>query len=697
MNWASLSNDGDTPRGRWGHSMTALGDGTAVLFGGSAGGYLNDVYTLTVSATSAEWVSLSSDGDTPIPRWYHTMTVLGDGTTVLYGGRSWSLYSTDFWEGYLYDVYTLTVSATSAAWASLSSDGDTPSARYCHSMTALADGTAVLFGGGGSDGGYFNDVYTLTVSGSSATWASPSSDGDTPSARYRHSMTALGDGTTVLFGGWDGGAYLNDVYTLTVSVTSATWASLSSGGDIPSARSDHTMTALGDGTAVLFGGWDGAYLSDVYTLTVSGTSATWASLGGDGDTPSIRGYYSMTALGDGTAVLFGGSYFGTHFNDVYTLTVSATSAQSPTQSPTASPTASPTPSPTASPTQSPTPSPTASPTASLTPIRTTSATPLPTPWPACVDGELDSSWISDDAVIDGEWTCDAYSALGDLCACEEIEQKCCCCRGGGRSLQASMDSTTCVDDALPGSWNSGGAFACDTYYRLYGSFFCFYGAIKESCCHCGGGTAVQASTTSAPCVDDTLNSEWSSGGGLTCAVLARLDNTAHCNKDEVAQTCCHCAASGDQAATSSLQVSLSMSSSEEGRDEVCREENLGTGGGVYRSFVWALHSAGVESREARHHLVVYKPAPGEQPRPKTADGLCVDVDRELLERGRRHRRFEQHHGVVRQHLPGVRELRWHQCWEWRLWRPFLTWKWWHRTKLSVLVSGTSRSVSFWGS
>ena len=63
---------------------------------------------------------------------------------------------------------------------------------------------------------------------------------------------------------------LNDVYTLTVSVTSATWASLSSGGDIPSARSDHTMTALGDGTAVLFGGRDGAYLSDVYTLTVSG-------------------------------------------------------------------------------------------------------------------------------------------------------------------------------------------------------------------------------------------------------------------------------------------------------------------------------------------------------------------------------------------------------------------------------------------
>ena len=58
---------------------------------------------------------------------------------------------------------------------------------------------------------------------------------------------------------------------------------------------------------------------------------------------------------------------------------------------------------------------------------------------------------------------------------------------------------------------------------------------------------------------------------------------------------------------------------------------------------------------SRHHPVVHQPAPGEQPRPKTSDGLRVDVDGELLERGRRHRRLEHHHGVVLQHLPGVRD------------------------------------------
>ena len=79
-------------------------------------------------------------------------------------------------------------------------------------MTALADGTAVLFGGD-SYGGRLNDMYTLTVSGTSATWASLSSDGATPSARWGHSMTALADGTAVHFGGYDECALERRVHT----------------------------------------------------------------------------------------------------------------------------------------------------------------------------------------------------------------------------------------------------------------------------------------------------------------------------------------------------------------------------------------------------------------------------------------------------------------------------------------------------
>ena len=101
-------------------------------------------HSLSVSGTTASWTSLNSQGDIPVGREVHTMTVLADGTVVLLGGYDGS--------NYLDDVYTLTVLETTASWVSLSSQGDTPSARSGHSMTALVDDTAVLFGGDGVDG-----------------------------------------------------------------------------------------------------------------------------------------------------------------------------------------------------------------------------------------------------------------------------------------------------------------------------------------------------------------------------------------------------------------------------------------------------------------------------------------------------------------------------------------------------------------
>ena len=200
-------------------------------------------------------------------------------------------------------------------------------------MTAFADGTAVLFGGVGVDG-YMDDVYTLNVSGTNASWVSLSSQGDTPSARYGHGMMALADGTAVLFGGRAGSIdYLNDVSTLTVSGTNASWASLTSQGDTPSERDDHSMTELADGTWILFGGYErGSYLKDVYTLNVSGPTASWALLNSYGDTPIKRVGQSMVALADGTAVLFGGyGAFDGYLDDVYTLTLTT---PLPTPSPT---------------------------------------------------------------------------------------------------------------------------------------------------------------------------------------------------------------------------------------------------------------------------------------------------------------------------------------------------------------------------
>ena len=263
MIWTEVEGAGDTPSGRDRHSMTVFADGTVVLFGGVGSDFYNDVYSLTVSGTGASWVRLTNAGDIPGARSEHTMTAFADGIAVLFGGFDGS-------SDYLDDVYSLTVSGTHATWASLTSQGDTPSAPRGHSMTALADGTVVLLGG---DGYSYLNVHTVTVSGTTASWVRLTSAGDTPAARAYHTMTALADGTAVLFGASGVDGYLDDVHTLTVSTTSASWVRLTSAGDTPAARAFHTMTALADGTAVLFGasGVDG-YLDDVHTLTVSGTT-----------------------------------------------------------------------------------------------------------------------------------------------------------------------------------------------------------------------------------------------------------------------------------------------------------------------------------------------------------------------------------------------------------------------------------------
>ena len=147
--------------------MTVLADGTIVKFGGVSGGdYVdsNAVHKLTVSSTTATWTRLSGSGNAPSWRHAHTMVALDDGTGVMFGGRDW-------WNWFIHeDIFKLAVSGTTAAWTQLSSSGAFPGGRYSHSMTVLAEGTVVMFGGNDNTYQPVNDVHQLTVSGTTAFW-----------------------------------------------------------------------------------------------------------------------------------------------------------------------------------------------------------------------------------------------------------------------------------------------------------------------------------------------------------------------------------------------------------------------------------------------------------------------------------------------------------------------------------------------
>ena len=134
-----------------------------------------------------------------------------------------------------------------------------------------------MYGGTTESSGNSEEIYTLDVSGSTATWTLLSNVGDVPPGRRHFATAAFSDGTLVTFGGRADGCWAcDDMYTFTVFGTVVIWSQKTTAGDVPSARFEHAVAVLADDTPVMFGG-DAATDNDVYTFTLSG-STTWTSL-----------------------------------------------------------------------------------------------------------------------------------------------------------------------------------------------------------------------------------------------------------------------------------------------------------------------------------------------------------------------------------------------------------------------------------
>lgn len=339
FNWTELTTSGVSPEGRAAHTMVALSDSATFVFGGFNDGSFGDSWHLTASGHEATWTQLTASDDAPAARATHAMVALSDSEVLLFGGR-------DDNGDELNDTWQATVSDGTVAWTQLAASGDAPGARYRHTMVVLSSGAVVLFGGqyGGSSV-IFSDSWQVSVSGDVATWTQLNPSGDVPGSRTAHSMVALSDGTALLFGGLEQEVIAsNTPWQLTVSGVVATWTPLTNSDDAPSARSRHTMAALPDSAALLFGGTTGtSKLSDWWQVTVSGGLATWTQLTLSSDVPQGRDESTMVALSDSAVLLFGG--YGDDYqmlSDSWLVTTTRTS--SPTPSPTPPPA---TPSPTA--------------------------------------------------------------------------------------------------------------------------------------------------------------------------------------------------------------------------------------------------------------------------------------------------------------------------------------------------------------
>ena len=216
------------------------------------------------------WSPLAPNPDYPGGQTTHTAIYdpIRD-RMVVYGGDFVAHYD---------EVWSLSL-GLNPAWTKLTVTGTTPGGRADHA--AIYDprrDRMLVFGGDTPSIGGFNQTWALTL-GATPTWTKLLPSGSYPSARY--GATAVYDtlrDRMVVFGGYNFGTYLNDVWALELDPVPH-WVEITPAGLPPPARSFHSAVYDQlDDRLIVFGGENGATrYQDTWQLGLAGTP-TWTQL-----------------------------------------------------------------------------------------------------------------------------------------------------------------------------------------------------------------------------------------------------------------------------------------------------------------------------------------------------------------------------------------------------------------------------------
>jgi len=183
----------------------------------------------------------------------------------------------------------------------------------------------ILFGGFNGRA-YFNDVWALSLpSTGSGDWTKLDPEGFVPAPRGQH--TAIYDEANhrmIVFGGHSSYYNWDDIWALDLSATSpVTWTQLAPAGSGPGVRRWHTAIydQANDQMVVFGGSGRGGLKNDVWTLSLTPGSEAWSPLAVTGSVPVARvqhtAIYSDTA--QGLMVVFGGATTGALLDDTWAL------------------------------------------------------------------------------------------------------------------------------------------------------------------------------------------------------------------------------------------------------------------------------------------------------------------------------------------------------------------------------------------
>ena len=256
--------------------------------------------------TPAEWRALAASGPLPPAR---RDAVLAYDTRrerlLLFGGRDGERAFNDTWA---FDLNTST-------WTEIVPPAALrPTPRYSAvaGLDALRE-RLVLVAGAGDGGAALNEVWTLNLAAD--VWQQQPISGDAPAARFG-AAGGIADysNTLILSHGLNGDRSFNDTWAL--DLETFTWRNVTPAGALPAARGWHSAAPLGGMQLALFGG---APLLQGDTWLLDLRNGSWRELTGPG--PSARGFAGMATLSDrGAVLLFGGQGAGNvELNDVWLL------------------------------------------------------------------------------------------------------------------------------------------------------------------------------------------------------------------------------------------------------------------------------------------------------------------------------------------------------------------------------------------
>lgn len=236
LNWKVIEPKGDIPPARDGHTVTYIGKGKFILFGGQGIPYENDksekitetiaiktflvrelynsMYQLDIEAE--HWIRFEEDGNSPMGRRGHTMNFL----PPLSKKAKIALNN---------DNHSL--SNSSQEHGSIHSYSRHKKHNHHHEDLSIPDNSLILYGGSGIESSkyteyYFNDLWVFNLK--SKSWTRQRTKGFKPRALFDHRSEIVGD-YLVIVGGLTGregkeSSFFTDV--LTLNIKTCTWNSI---------------------------------------------------------------------------------------------------------------------------------------------------------------------------------------------------------------------------------------------------------------------------------------------------------------------------------------------------------------------------------------------------------------------------------------------------------------------------------------